>query len=31
MLLDAQDRLLCARSGGVSETDVARFRRALFP
>jgi thiol-disulfide isomerase/thioredoxin len=31
MLLDAQDRLLCARSGGVSATDVERFRRALFP
>jgi thiol-disulfide isomerase/thioredoxin len=31
MLLDAQDRLLCARSGGVSDTDVERFRRALFP
>jgi thiol-disulfide isomerase/thioredoxin len=31
MLLDADDRLLCARSGGVSETDVERFHRALFP
>jgi hypothetical protein len=31
MLLDAQDRLLCARSGGVSESDVERFRRARFP
>jgi thiol-disulfide isomerase/thioredoxin len=31
MLLDADDHLLCARSGGVSETDVERFHRALFP
>jgi hypothetical protein len=31
MLLDAQDRLLCARSGGVSDSDVERFHRALFP
>jgi thiol-disulfide isomerase/thioredoxin len=31
MVLDAQDRLLCARSGGISAQDLERFGRALFP
>jgi thiol-disulfide isomerase/thioredoxin len=31
IVLDAQDHLLCARSGGVSDTDIQRFHRALFP
>jgi len=30
-ILDAQDRLVCARSGEISEDDLDRFRRALFP
>lgn len=31
LILDAQDRLLCARSGGISAPDLERFERALFP
>jgi thiol-disulfide isomerase/thioredoxin len=31
MVLDAQDKLLCARSGGISPGDLERFHRALFP
>jgi thiol-disulfide isomerase/thioredoxin len=31
LILDAQDRLLCARSGGISAQDLERFQRALFP
>lgn len=31
IVLDAQDRLLCARSGGISAGDLERFSRALFP
>jgi thiol-disulfide isomerase/thioredoxin len=31
MVLDAQDKLLCARSGGISQTDLERFRAAMFP
>jgi thiol-disulfide isomerase/thioredoxin len=31
MVLDAQDKLLCARSGGISQGDLERFHRALFP
>jgi len=30
-ILDAQDRLVCARSGEISEDDLERFQRALFP
>ena len=31
VVLDAQDKLLCARSGGISAQDLDRFHRALFP
>jgi thiol-disulfide isomerase/thioredoxin len=31
MIVDAQGNLVCARSGGISEEDLERFRRALFP
>lgn len=31
LVLDAQDKLLCARSGGISPQDLERFHRALFP
>lgn len=31
LILDAQDKLLCARSGGISAQDLERFERALFP
>jgi thiol-disulfide isomerase/thioredoxin len=31
MVLDAQDKLLCARSGGISQADLERFRGAMFP
>jgi hypothetical protein len=31
LVLDAQDQLLCARSGGISAADLDRFQRALFP
>jgi thiol-disulfide isomerase/thioredoxin len=31
LVLDAQDKLLCARSGGISAQDLDRFHRALFP
>jgi thiol-disulfide isomerase/thioredoxin len=31
IVLDAQDQLLCARSGGISQPDLDRFHRALFP
>ena len=31
MVLDAQDKLLCARSGGISGADLERFRGAMFP
>jgi hypothetical protein len=31
LVLDAQDQLLCARSGGISASDLDRFQRALFP
>ncbi len=31
MLVDAQNNLVCARAGGISEQDLERFRRAMFP
>jgi thiol-disulfide isomerase/thioredoxin len=31
LVLDAEDKLLCARSGGISPEDLERFHRALFP
>lgn len=31
LILDAQDRLLCARSGGISAQDLEHFQSALFP
>jgi thiol-disulfide isomerase/thioredoxin len=31
VLVDANDQLLCARSGGLSESDLERFHHALFP
>jgi thiol-disulfide isomerase/thioredoxin len=31
MVLDAQDKLVCARSGGISQTDLERFRAVMFP
>jgi len=31
VVLDAQDKLLCARSGAISAQDLERFHRALFP
>ena len=31
MVLDAQDKLLCARAGGISQTHLDRFRSAMFP
>ena len=31
MVLDAQDKLLCARSGGISQADLDKFRVAMFP
>jgi len=31
MVLDAQDKLLCARSGGISQGDLEKFRAAMFP
>jgi thiol-disulfide isomerase/thioredoxin len=31
IVLDDQDRLLCARSGGISQPDLDKFHRALFP
>ncbi|MEY4576490.1 MAG: hypothetical protein RL701_1193 [Pseudomonadota bacterium] len=30
LILDAHDKLLCARSGGISAQDLERFQRALF-
>jgi thiol-disulfide isomerase/thioredoxin len=31
LILDAHDKLLCARSGGISAQDLERFQHALFP
>ena len=31
LVLDAQDKLLCARGGGIGPQDLDRFHRALFP
>lgn len=31
IVLDEQDRLVCARSGGISQPDLDKFHRALFP
>ena len=31
IVLDAHDQLLCARAGGISQPDLERFHRALFP
>lgn len=31
MVLDAQDKLLCARAGGITSADLDKFQRALFP
>lgn len=31
LILDSQDQLVCARSGGISTADLERFGRALFP
>jgi thiol-disulfide isomerase/thioredoxin len=31
LLVDAKGGLRCARSGGISEQDLERFRAALFP
>jgi thiol-disulfide isomerase/thioredoxin len=31
IVLDANDQLLCARSGGISANDLERFQHALFP
>jgi thiol-disulfide isomerase/thioredoxin len=31
IVLDAQDKLLCARSGGISQADLEKFRGAMFP
>ena len=27
----SKDQLLCARAGGISQNDLDRFHRALFP
>lgn len=31
LVVDAQNNLVCARSGGISEEDLQRFRGVLFP
>ena len=31
IVLNDHDQLLCARSGGISQPDLDRFHRALFP
>jgi thiol-disulfide isomerase/thioredoxin len=31
LVLDSDDKLLCARSGGISPADLERFHGALFP
>jgi len=31
LVLDAGDKLLCARAGGIGPQDLDRFHRALFP
>lgn len=31
IVLDAHDKLVCARSGGISAPDLERFQRAMFP
>lgn len=31
LIVDARGNLVCARSGGIGEDDLQRFRRVLFP